>query len=1132
MQFSRAVHRVQRRLAAICLVACSAGASRVDAQTSDETIASNHAAAPTAAEVLAKPVSVSVDRVPIDRAIRALAAAAGVTVSYKYDVVVAAVPNVVTLHVRKMPLADAFARLLEGTSLQLVTVYGGQLVVTSAHTGTLTGGIIIGTVTSARTQSPLRGANVMLDDTVMQVRTDAEGHYRFANVAAGSHRVTVRAVGFVRKLQSITVTDDSTATLNVALDPSTVNTLDQVVVTATGAQRVRELGHVVATINADSLVKEAPITSVSELLQSRIPGLQVISSNGGIAGGPVALRLRGQTSISLNSEPVIVIDGVRYRSNSYVQQNGMAQPDVQGGGLPPSPINDLNVNDIESVDVVKGPSASTLYGPEASNGVIVITTKHAKSAKTTWSWYAHPVLNTVPVQQRLPQKGYQVWGHDSDGQPVDWCSLLNEAAHVCTIDSITTATTFLAQPQTSIIGKNRPEWQYGLNLSGGSGTTRYYVSGGYDRQEGALQVPPLFQKALEQQLGTTGLSDDIKNPNSMKKASIHTNVSMQPWSRMDLDATVDYGQSTQHRMNPTNFFLLRAGGQQVLSPYTGATDSAIALGLLQNLLSYQTTLTTDVADMSTFNGNLHSVVHLVDWATLDALVGATHGTTDNNLLLALPQNGHAQNDQRTNNGRTGTLGLTTTAAPGRLTFRTALGPQYLYQKDDGLTTQGFGLAPGSNSIATAGRITLQQVWSETVTLGTYAQETMGLANQLFLSAGLRLDGSTRFGDKYSPTPLPKVDASWIASEQPWLKDRAPWVTELRFRGAYGQATRYPTSGMKLGNLTANPVIVGGQNIPGYFVTNLANPVLSPERSKEFEYGADLTLFSRVHTELTWWRRRTNDELKYLQGSSGSLPVWRNVASVSQHGTELSIAVPLTNTRQLQSDIQFTYAFNTSKILSLGDDVPAGGYVGLAKGYPLDAIFGVRTIGVADTAGGGPNGIAEANEVISEPATHFLGVYNPPKTYTLTPTASMFGGRIRLSAVFDRETGFVINDEASMRCGAAHTCLAPYDINTPLIDQARASFYNSYDFLVPGNFTRWREMNITFDIPLREWLHLSALHLDALSRASVSLQGRNLALWTPFKGTDPESRYGTSLFTANTSGIPQPRGWALRFDITP
>jgi len=1083
-------------------------------------------------QLLARQVTVDLNGVSVKRALDALAKTSGVPLQYRAQTV-DAYKTLVTVHLTGVSLRVALDHVLRGTRLTVLADRAGHLMIVDNDadaTAAATSGEISGRVVDARTKQPLHGASVLLDDSVRHSRTDEDGRFSFTDVATGSHRIVVRFVGYTRQVKVVHVGDDSTAAVTIALETA-LNTLDQVVVTATGPQRYRELGHVVATVNADSLVKEAPITSVSELLQSRIPGLQVITTNGGVAGAPVALRLRGQTSLNLNSEPVIVIDGVRYRSNSMVQQNGFAQQDfLQAGGTPPSPLNDLNVNDIETVEVVKGPSASTLYGPEASNGVIVITTKHAKTDRTTWSWYAHPVLNTVPAAQRLARKAYQVWGHDSNGNPIDYCNLIYQYRyHICTIDSVTLTQAFFADPKTSILGKNRPEWQYGLNLSGGTGSTRYYVSGGYDNQEGALQVPALVQQAIQRKLGTGELSDDIRNPNSMKKVSLHTNVNMQPWSPLDLQATVDYVQSVQHRINPNNIF--QPFGQQVLSPYA-TTDSAIAQSLNDNLFFTGFALTKDVADMTAFTGSMHAVFRATSWLTADGLLGTTRDGTNNHMIYSAGAGGQAQDDDRASNGRTVTFGLTAIAHPGRWSFRSVAGTQYIYQKDDGLTTQGFDLAPGSNSIATAATIYLQQYWSETVTLGTYGQETIGLNDRLFVDMGLRVDGSTRFGDAYHPTPLPKVGISWIASDEPGFKDHLPWISELRFRGSYGQATRYPTSGMKLGGLSSGIVPINGQRSTGYYVSNLPNPDLRPERSREGEYGADATLFSRLQLELTWWRRRTIDELKALQNPTGAFPVWRNVASVGQHGTEITATLPLTDTRMFRSDVRLTYAFNTSKILSLGDNAPAGGYIGLAKGYPLDAILGIRTIGVVDTLGGGPDGVAEGEEVVREPTFHYLGVFNPPRAFTLTPSASMFGGRLRMSAVFDRETGFVVHDDFGMYCGFAHTCLGPYDRSIPLLQQAKSTFQNFYDFLVPGDFTRWREMDITMDVPLREWLHLSALHLDALSHVAVSLQGRNLALWTRYRGSDPESRSDAYIFSSNASGIPQPRGWALRFDITP
>jgi len=1089
--------------------------------------------------VLARRITVQLDGAGLQQALAIIGKSADVRIQYQYQLI-ADNDHRVTLRVTQLPLGAALEMVLKGTSISIgpITTAGViTLVRTPARQdAAAVADSIIGTVTDARTKRPMRGVSVALDDSIRLVRTDEMGRYRFADIKTGTHKISARFVGFARQVRLVTVEDGRTATVNFALE-SGVNMLDQVVVTATGEQRVRELGHVVAQINADSLVKEAPITDMGELLQSRIPGLQVLTSNGGVAGAPIALRLRGQSSINLNSEPIVIVDGVRYKSNNQVRYNfDVESPDIRGNGEPSSPLNDLNVNDIATVEVVKGPSASTLYGPEASNGVIVITTKHGERGASKWHWYARPVTSDVPTHT-IEQKGYQVWAHDpadsTRAQVPYACTLVYQYKYKsCVVDSITVAPTFYKDPSLTFIGKNKPTWQYGANAGGGNSALTYYFSGDYSSQDGAVQVPKFVQTAIEQQLGIPALSSAVRNPNTLQNIGVRGTVSANPSAKITLSASADYHQIEQHRLD-LNFFN-GYGGSPVLPPGT-MSDTAVGNYVLNNYFRMTTALTTAVDRTNRWNGVVQATMQPTAWLSANGQVGLDlNGETGHTVLpgsLAIDNpGGFAQDDRRDALGRTITLGATAIARPGPLSLRTSGGVQYIYQNLDGLTVSASNLAPGSSSIGSAiDNKQLIPYWSETVALGVYGQETVGLKDRVFLDLGLRLDGSTRFGDAYHPTPLPKVGLSWIVSDEPALKDRIPYLNELRLRGAWGAATRYPTSGMIFGHVENFQVTLDNVTYNTFDRQMLANPDLRPERSREFEYGFDATVFSRAQVQLTWFTRKTLDELNYRANPTGLGPIWDNVASVAQHGFEASLTLPVIDASSMRADVQFNYTYNTSKLLSLGDAAPPAGIFPSGVGYPLDAEFGYHSLPV-DTVGNTADGIIFPEEVHRDLPYHFLGVANPPHIYTATPTVALWNGSVRASTVFDRETGFLMHDNFLNTCASTMTCIAPFVPSTPIDLQAKFVGNSYSDFLSPGDFTRWREMNVTVAIPPR-FLRIDPLHLRFAS-ASISLQGRNLKLWTRFSGTDPESRSNPGVFGAEAGGIPQARAWSFRFDVTP
>jgi len=1088
--------------------------------------------------ILDRKVTLHMRGVSVRAAVDSAAQIAGARIYYETRVFDDCVTPV-SIRADSTPLRLVLAQVLASTHLHVVPITNGGLSVQRTDNEASRGGIISGTVTAATSHRPIRGVTVTLDDSGATVRTDDKGHFVLNGVPAGEHRVVARAVGFTRATKRVTVTDDQTVTLDVVLDASTVNTLDQIVVTATGEQRYRELGHVVATINADSLVKNAPITSVAELLTARVPGLQVITSNGGMAGGEVALRLRGQTTTTLDPQPVVIVDGVRYKSTNAIvdASNGAtAFEDLRPFGAEPrSPLNDLNVNDIEKVEVVKGPSASTLYGPDAANGVILITTKRGKAGKTQWHVYAHPRLSDISSQRTLrPSTGYWGWGHDpSTGQTVQYsCTLVSQFYGGCVLDSVGVAPSASTLPDVQVIAKTRPQWQYGADVGGGTDVLHYFVSGGYDSQTGSLTIPPLMAKALRQQLGTSTLSDAIRNPNVQQTLTVHSNVLATPNTKTAVGLAASYSQGLQRSMNANIYQQsgsLGYGG--VFMPGCSQTDST-RYCVPPDYSSGVVFIRTSEQHIHRFDGNVNGTVHPFEWLNLNGTAGIDlDGTIDRAIQ---PRGSSDANDpgqirdyRRDNTGRTVTFGGTALAHPGRFSFRSSVGTQYTYTHLDGLNSSGFNLAPGSSSISTATRLIVHQLWSEAVTLGSYGEEVLGMNDRLFLTGALRLDGATSFGDAYHARPYPKVGLSWIASEEPFMP-KIPGVDELRFRYSFGAASRYPTSAMKLGAIGSNPVVINGQTYNIYDRSLLANPDLRPERSREAEYGSDATLFAgTTNVGLTWWRRRTTDQLQVLRDPQGVPSRWGNVGTVSASGVEATVDARLFETRMARGSLQFTYAYNTSKLLSLGSEIPVsnGGGDEYRVGYPLGSTFDNPIIGVADTVGGVADGIVLPNEIVLDSVTRFLGVFYPPHTFTLTPMVNVFGDRVRLSTMFDRQTGFIVQNAQDPGAFTKALLVKGY----PLLEQARYLGYHG--FYERGDFTRWREFTVSTDLPTR------LMRLAFMSRGTINFSVRNLALWTHYDGSDPESTPGAgtrghSSNTAGATGIPLARSWSISFDFTP
>ncbi|MBD0319150.1 MAG: TonB-dependent receptor plug domain-containing protein, partial [Gemmatimonadetes bacterium] len=230
-------------------------------------------------------------------------------------------------------------------------------------------GTVSGRVVDASTQRPLSGAQVSIQGTTRRTVTNATGEYSITGVAPGTTVVRVSTVGYSAGTRSVAVTAGGTATANFSLSSSPV-ALDALVVTGTpgATQTRRTIGNAVSQVNAAAITESTPINSVSQLLQARTPGV-TISTGSGTAGTAANISLRGLNTIYGNNKPLVFLDGVRV--NTTVM-------DIGSGGQDYDILQNINPNDIESVEVIKGPAAATLYGSDAAAGVIQIITKKGR----------------------------------------------------------------------------------------------------------------------------------------------------------------------------------------------------------------------------------------------------------------------------------------------------------------------------------------------------------------------------------------------------------------------------------------------------------------------------------------------------------------------------------------------------------------------------------------------------------------------------------------------------------------------------------------------------------------------------------------------------------------------------------
>src|SRR4051812_20692472 len=280
-------------------------------------------------------------------------------------------------------------------------------------------GSITGKVVDAATSLPLAGASVRVSGTQIGSQTTEDGRYTIRGVRPGPGEVVVTRIGYEPKRANVTVTVGGTATADVSLTQAAFS-LSEVVVTVTGAQKKAEIANTVASVDIAAKALETTSNSLGQLLSGQAAGVQIISA--GAAGGGSRIRIRGQSSLSLGNSPVVYVDGVKVYSDA-----------TTASATRSSRFDDINPDEIENIDILKGPAAATLYGTEAANGVINITTKKGRAGATHWNFFAENA-DSKDENQGHYRDLWISFQKNANGT-LSQCQLTQVAAGTCHIDS-------------------------------------------------------------------------------------------------------------------------------------------------------------------------------------------------------------------------------------------------------------------------------------------------------------------------------------------------------------------------------------------------------------------------------------------------------------------------------------------------------------------------------------------------------------------------------------------------------------------------------------------------------------------------------------------------------------------------
>lgn len=1012
----------------------------------------------------------------------------------------------------------------------------------SSATATAQSGVVAGTIVSAASGAPVGSVQVLVSGTTNGSITDGNGRFRIGNLSGTTVSLDIRRLGFRPLLnQSVRVGDTN---LRLTVTEQSV-ALDEVVITGTaGGQARRELGNAVTTVNAAAVSEQGTINNVQQLLSGRAPGVFVNPATGNVGTG-ARIRVRGSSSLSLSNEPLIYIDGVRTNN-----QAASGPSNQSFGSASISRVNDLNPDDIESVEIIKGPAAATLYGTEASNGVIQIITKKGLAGRARW---------TVSTRQ-----GTNYFQDPESRFRINYFPIPKAGAAAGVLDTVSINLIALENARGTPVFQHGHIGEFDISTSGGSDLFRYYAGAGLEDTKG------------------------MEPTNGVKRNGGRLNLTVDPSRTMNLGFNVGYtngnitlpceagcGGRTLGVVNahPLNLVPLANGAP---NPRRG-WNSALPSQYDSYLEFYQ------IVDR--FTGGVQVNQDLTSWFKHRINAGTDRTREENSelgrrtedsltkALLGTSGLGYRDMTFRTINNYTAEYSASAVAAlRPDLKSTTSFGAQY-YRNYYEITCASGSAFPAVGittvSATTTGRSTCQDV-EEDATLGLFVQQQFGWKDKLFATGAIRADDNSAFGRDFDRVYYPKFSLSYIPIEG--TSARLPYLNALKLRAAYGESGKQPITFSALQTYSS---ATGPADVPTVSLSSIGNPALGPERSKELELGFDLgALNDRAGLEVTYYRKKTLEAILDRQiapsiGIPGSQPF--NAGSVRNSGMEFMLRAKPILRDKFEWDVTFGYATNDNKVEDLGTAASilelrrqstCSGYVPgtsnpsmcpvadfvLASsgslpprhqvGYPVGSYFVPRIVSATITAAGTATNVlcddGKGGTVACASAPPlYIGRTTPRVEGSVSNTITLFRD-LRITGLVDFKHDYVkIDGSQRFRCVVNRRCREwyyPQDYDPKVIASLKAGTDVLPDgYINQAGFAKLREIAVSYTLPSR------FNHIGGFSRAVIGVAGRNLHTWTNYPGLDPEAFFlggsrggGFALFDQTTN--PQATQWVLSLNL--
>ncbi|WP_298314061.1 SusC/RagA family TonB-linked outer membrane protein [uncultured Aquimarina sp.] len=917
---------------------------------------------------------------------------------------------------------------------------------------------ITGKVINESTGEGVSFINVVEDGTNNGTSSDIDGSF---SLTVNSFPVTLRvfSIGFTTKMVNV----DNAGPITIQVEES-LEALDEIVVTGLGSSIKRKnLANAVSTVSSEELVGNTSQTTVDGALYGKVTGVNITASSGAPGGG-FALRLRGISSINGNNQPLIIVDGV-YINNVEIPSglrfaSGGNRGNEENSG---NRLADLDPNDIENIEVLKGSSAAAIYGQRGNAGVVIITTKRGKGGRTKISFSQDTGITVI--QNRL---GLRPWTAQSVEDTFDATERQRFE------DAI--ANGGLIDYEDEIYGNTGFITDTRLNVTGGNEKTQFYVGGSFRDEEGIIKNTGFDRLSLRANIDhkISDVFDFTSTTNFVRSNSSrsftgnenegglsygYTLAFTRPWVNLFPDANGNYPNNPNYPGNPL-FVRDQAKNED--------TNNRIIQGFKLN-----TKLFTNERNRVRFliNGGLDYLAnetYVFVPKEHQAQVGGQEG------FISQGKNNFTQiNAQAIAIWDHDMLG-------DDLDLTTQLGITYLDQEANLVNSRGSDLSVGQTNVDQSVNQVIDQFLSSEEDFGYFGQIEANYKNQFIATLGYRLDKSSRNGDPNEFYGFPKASLAVNVSSFDFWNIEA--MNQLKLRAAYGETGNPAAFGATFTSL-------GSSNIGGNGGSSVAglngDPNVEPETASEFEVGFDLGfLNSRVSLEATYYNKNVKDLIlsRSLPASSGFTTETTNLADLKNEGVELALRADVLDSDNFYWNTGIQFYLNRSEVTRL--DVPAFAQPGAGFGTGLGTFF-----------------IEEG-----QPVTQLVGNIDGTLTQVgnVEPDFQMaFNNQLTLFKQWD--VSFLLQwkkggDNLNLSRFLTDLGGTSPDLETPEGQARLATPANAERFVEPAGYVRLREAAIYYRISSD---NIKSLFGDTVSDIKLGVSGRNLFTITDYSSYDPE-----------------------------